>query len=167
MTDFVLNSAAQSIAANGSWSTQNNTLFFKGEPVTLHGFSTSCTPYLIQKLSNNDGKTACWATYNHDDPENIITELAEDQASAAIGYLNQAKAPGVLPTFRVPLCATSWLGEETASSKAAMAKYPNLAVQYQTLIQNLVKRFTDEEIVVILDLHWNNDDDAQTEMALR
>ena len=87
MTDFVLNSAAQSVAANGSWSTSNNTLFFRGEPVTLHGFSTSCTPYLINELSNN-GKTACWATFNHDDPENIITELNEDHASAAIEYLN-------------------------------------------------------------------------------
>ena len=31
----------------------------------------------------------------------------------------------------------------------------------------MVKRFTDEEIVVILDLHWNNDDDEQMEMAQR
>ena len=134
MTDFVLDSAVQSHVAGGSWSTQNNTLFFKGDPVTLHGFSTSCTPYLIQKLSNNDGQTACWASYNHDDPENIITELAEDQASAAIGYLKQVTGPGVMPTFRVPLCASSWLGEETFSAKTAMAKYPNLGQQYQTLI---------------------------------
>ena len=130
MTDFVLDSAVQSFAASGSWSTSANTLYFKGEQVVLHGFSTSCTPYLIQKLSANDGKTPCWATYNLDDPENVITELNEEQASAAIGYLTQVTGPGVMPTLRVPLAASSWLGIETDSATTAMAKYPNLGQQY-------------------------------------
>ena len=145
-------------AMAGSWSTSNNTLHYKGDKVVLHGFSTSCTPYLIQKLSNNDGKTPCWATYNHNDTSKIITELNEEQADAAIGYLSEVTGDGVMPTFRVPLCATSWLGIETESAKVAMAKYPNLGQQYQTLISNLVDRFTDAGIIVILDLHWNSDD---------
>ena len=65
--------AIASVALAGNWTTGNNTLYYKGNKVALHGFSTSCTPYLIQKLSNNNGKTPCWATYNHNDPENIIT----------------------------------------------------------------------------------------------
>ena len=124
MTDFI------QTAATGNWSTAANTLYFKGEPVVLHGFSTSCPPYLLQKLSANDGKTPCWATYNLDDPENVITELNEEQASAAIGYLTQATGPGVKPAFRVPLNAGSWLGIETDSAATAMAKYPNLGQQY-------------------------------------
>ena len=144
MTEFVLDSAVQTVAASGSWSTQANTLYFKGEPVVLHGFSTSCTPYLLQKLSANDGKTPCWATYNHNDPENVITELNEEQASAAIGYLTEVTGPGVMPTFRVPLAASAWLGTPTNCTATARAKYPNLGQQYQTLIKNLVTRFTKE-----------------------
>ena len=119
--------------SSGNWSTRDNTLFYKDEKVALHGFSTTCPPYLISKLANQ-WKTPCWATYNLDDPENVITELNDEQASAAIGYLRQARSPGVMPAFRVPLNASSWLGVETAASSAAMSMYPNLAGQYQTLI---------------------------------
>ena len=72
-----------------------------------------------------------------------------------------------MPTFRVPLTATAWLGIETDASADAVAKYPNLGQQYRTLIQKLVTRFTQEEIVVILDLHWNDDVTEQSYMALR
>ena len=142
MTDFVFDSAVQGLASTGSWSTNANSLYFKGEQVVLHGFSTSCTPYLLQKLSINGGKTVCWADYNFDDPENVITELNEEQASAAIEYLTQVTGPGVMPTLRVPLTASAWLGIETDCTADAWAKYPNLGQQYRTLIQNLVTRFT-------------------------
>ena len=72
-----------------------------------------------------------------------------------------------MPTFRVPLNASSWLGIETNSAKVAMSKYPDLGGQYQTLISNLVTRFTEAGIVVILDLHWNSDDIGQSPMALK
>ena len=72
-----------------------------------------------------------------------------------------------MPTLRVPLAASAWLGTPTNCTATARAKYPNLGQQYQTLIKNLVTRFTKEEIVVILDLHWNSDDIEQSEMALR
>ena len=113
------------MAASGSWSTSANTLYFKGEPVVLHGFSTSCTPYILQKLANK-WKTECWATYNDNDPENIITELNEEQANAAIGYLTEVTGPGVMPTFRVPLAASAWLGTPTDCTATARSKYPNL-----------------------------------------
>ena len=71
-----------------------------------------------------------------------------------------------MPTFRVPLCASSWLGIETDSAKVAMSKYIDLGSQYQKLISNLVTRFTSEGIIVILDLHWNSDDIEQSPMAL-
>ena len=159
--------ASVAIAEQGNWTTKSNHLYYKDEAVVLHGFSTSCPPYLIQKLSANDGKTRCWANYNHNDPENIITELNTEQADAAIGYLTEVKGPGVMPTFRVPLCASSWLGVETDAAKSAMSKYPDLGGQYQTLISSLVTRFTEAGIVVILDLHWNSDDIEQSPMALQ
>ena len=56
----------------------------------------------------------------------MITELNAEQADAAISYLSEVTGPGVMPTFRVPLCASSWLGVETDAAKAAMAKYPDL-----------------------------------------
>ena len=167
LAPFIVASGAtvQSVQS-GTWATKDNTLFYKGEKVALHGFSTTCPPYMMQHLARG-WKTPCWANYNFNDPENVITELNEDQAAAAIGYLVQAKAPGVMPALRVPLNASSWLGVETTASAQALEWWPTLTEQYRTLIKKLVKRFTDEDIVVILDLHWNSDVEGQDEMALK
>ena len=132
LSDAVAAATLASFTIAGSWTTGDNRLYYKGDKVVLHGFSTSCLPYLIQKLSNNNGKTPCWANYNLNDPQNLITQLNEEQAAAAIGYLKEVKGPGVKPTFRVPLCASSWLGLKTDSAKAAMERYPeaDLGAQY-------------------------------------
>ena len=162
LAPFVVASGAT--MQSGSWATRDNTLFYKGEQVALHGFSTTCPPYMIDHLARG-WKTPCWANYNFEDPENVITDLNEEQAAALIGYLVQAKAPGVMPALRVPLNASSWLGVETAASAQALEWWPTLTDQYRTLIQKLVTRFTSEDIIVILDLHWNSDVEGQSEMA--
>lgn len=74
------------IAKAGIWTTRKNNLYYDEKKVVLHGFSTSCLPYLLQHLARG-WKTPCWATYNFDDVENVITELNKEQADAAIRYL--------------------------------------------------------------------------------
>ena len=48
-----------------------------------------------------------------------------------------------------------------------MDLYPNLDIQYQSLIKKLVKNFTDDGFVVILDLHWSDDDKEQQIMPFK
>ena len=44
----------------------------------------------------------------------------------------------VVPAVRIPLTASSWLGLPTNASAGNVAKYPQLGLQYQGLIRNLV-----------------------------
>jgi hypothetical protein len=93
--------------------------------MVLHGFSTTCTEYLLRSIGST-----CWAEYNWNDPSNIITKLDDDVVNAVKGYFEQVTSPGVKPALRVPMTATSWLGIVTNSSRANMDKYPNLGNQY-------------------------------------
>lgn len=67
--------------ANGNWSTAGNKLLYKGSPMVLHGFSTTCTEYLLRGIGMK-----CWAAYNWNDPSNIITKLDDDVVNAVKGY---------------------------------------------------------------------------------
>ena len=65
------------------------------------------------------------------------------------------------------MTASNWLGVVTNASKSNMDKYPKLSEQYQTMISNIVKEFTSIGAVVILDLHWSDDDTEQQVMPLK
>jgi aryl-phospho-beta-D-glucosidase BglC (GH1 family) len=112
-----------------NWQTKDNSLFYKGEKVVLHGLGTSCTPNLIKGLGEK-----CWNIYNWSDKSNIITAVDNDMMTDITQYLVKANVPGVMGAVRIPLCASSWLGMTTESSAANMAKYPGLGGQYQALI---------------------------------
>jgi hypothetical protein len=75
-----------------------------------------------------------------------------------IDILRVVASDSVVPVVRIPMTASSWLGVETNASKGNMAKYPNLNLQYQGLIGDLVANFTAYGIATILDLHWTDDD---------
>ena len=100
----------------------------------------------------------CWATYDWNDHSNIIPNLDTKTVDAVKKYFAQITSPGVKPALRVPMTASYWLGVETKAAKANMDKYPNLGRQYEIMISNMVKEFTDAGAVVILDLHWSDDD---------
>ena len=59
------------------------------------------------------------------------------------------------------MTASYWLGVETKNVKGNMDKYPKLNEQYQTMIGKMVDVFTGIGAVVILDLHWSDDDTEQ------
>ena len=61
----------------GNWSTSDNKLLYKGKETVLHGFSTTCTEYLLRGIG-----LKCWAEYNWNDYSNIITGLDMDQVNA-------------------------------------------------------------------------------------
>jgi len=50
-------------------------------------------------------------------------------------------------------------------SKENMSKYPDLNLQYQNLITEMVASFTNHGIVTIIDLEWSNDDVENQEYA--
>ena len=56
--------------AYSRWTTANNKLYYNGESIVLHGFSTTCTEYLLRGIGMK-----CWAHYNWNDPKNIITSI--------------------------------------------------------------------------------------------
>ena len=147
---------ASAAMAASNWSTANNKLYYKGQETVLHGFSTTCTEYLLRGIGE-----PCWANYQWNDHSNIITNLDYNVVNAVKGYFQGINSAGVKPALRVPMTASSWLGIATNSSQYNMNMYPNLGGQYQTMIKKIVEEFTNMGAVVVLDLHWNNDDAAQ------
>eukprot|EP00054_Salpingoeca_dolichothecata_P028659 m.219347 g.219347 ORF g.219347 m.219347 type:complete len:385 (+) comp26284_c0_seq1:9474-10628(+) len=129
--------------------------------VVLKGFSSTSLEYLLRGIG-----MVSWCTYNWNDPTHIITTVNDAQVSAILKYLTAAKTKSSIPFVRVPLTASSWLNVKTKASSANMDKYPNLYLQYQSLVKSLVHNFTSAGVVTILDLHWNDDDTEQQPMAL-
>lgn len=104
----------------------------------------------------------CWATYDWRDPSNIITNLNDAQIESMLNYLDTlTTTEGVMGAIRIPMTASSWLGVETKAASANMKRFPNLDKQYQTMISKMVDAFTAKGHVVILDLHWSDDDTEQ------
>eukprot|EP01062_Namystynia_karyoxenos_P066001 TRINITY_DN60025_c0_g1_i1.p1 TRINITY_DN60025_c0_g1~~TRINITY_DN60025_c0_g1_i1.p1 ORF type:complete len:440 (+),score=137.86 TRINITY_DN60025_c0_g1_i1:163-1320(+) len=144
------------------WSTQGTQLMQHAKPVVLHGFSTTCLEYFLRGVGMK-----CWNTYDWNHPERVATTPDADVLNATTAVLSMAKADGVVPAIRVPLTAAYWLDVETTQWAANRAKYPALAAQYRSLVSSLVDSFTANGIVVILDLHWNDDVSEQQPMALK
>jgi len=106
----------------------------------------------------------CWIKYNWQDPSDIL-KIDTSQLYPFIDTLTQVASDSVLPGVRIPLTASSWLGVNTSASAENLGKYPNLNLQYQGFIADLVKEYTSRGIVTILDLHWTSDDTDNAPMA--
>lgn len=125
----------------------------------LHGIGTTCTEYLARGIGMK-----CWVTYDFAKPDAVL-KLDVALIYPLIDYLRAIASDSVVPVVRIPLTASTWLGVETNASKANMAKYPKFNVQYQDLIADFVKEYSTYGIVVILDLHWTDDDTDNAAMA--
>ena len=154
--------ATTAVAVAGPWTVSDNKLLYNGTETVLHGFSTTCTEYLLRGIGMD-----CWASYDWNDHTNIITSLDSGTVGAVKGYFSQIMSDGVKPALRLPMTASYWLGVETNAAKSNMKKYPDLSKQYQTMIGKIVDEITGMGGVVILDLQWNDDDNEQTNMPLR
>ena len=77
------------------------------------------------------------------------------------------KDAGVKPVLRVPMTASYWFGVVTKASAKKFARFKDLGTQYQTLIGKMVDAFTEAGAVVILDLHWSDDDTEKTPMPFK
>jgi len=148
------------------WSTENNAFFYNGKQTVLKGFSCTCLEYMIRGLG-----FPCFADYNWDDPASIISNPDMEVINALVKYLEPIKdtrsEPAVMPFIRIPVTASSYLGDVTSGSAESMNKYPNLGAQYAELVSTMVSEFTSHDIIAIIDLHWNNDDDNQQPMATK
>ena len=154
---------APSPAPSASWSTSptSNMLLRDGTPVTLHGIGSTCTEYLLRGIGMQ-----CFTDYNWAMPSELL-RIDPVAMQPLISTLSAIAATDVVPAVRIPLTASSWLGIETRASRANMQKYPNLGQQYRNFIMQLVKAYTGNGIVAILDLHWMDDDVEQQPMATK
>ena len=141
------------------WSTGKNRLQKNGIDVVLKGLGTTCTEYLVRGIGMQ-----CWVAYSFETPSQIMS-LNLTQLYPLIDTLRVIQGEHTVPVVRIPLCASSWLGIETAASRGNMAKYPNLNTQYQGVVSELVAQYTRYGIVTILDLHWTDDDTNNAPMA--
>merc|ERR1719262_1374437 len=106
----------------------------------------------------------CFVKYNWPDASNVMP-LDTPQLNPIIDYLLQVTDESVVPTVRIPLTASSWLGVNTSASSGNLAKYPELHKQYQGIISDMVNLYSSYGIVTILDLHWTDDDTDNGPMA--
>jgi hypothetical protein len=141
------------------WTTAGNKLQRNGKDTVLHGIGTTCTEYLARGVGMK-----CWVHYDFATPAALM-KLNVNQLYPLIDILRVIASDSVTPVVRIPLTASSWLGVETASSKSNMGKYPNLNLQYQDVISQLVGSYTKYGIATILDLHWTDDDSNNGPMA--
>lgn len=144
-----------------TWSTADNKLQANGTDVVLHGIGTTCTEYLLRGIGMK-----CFVSYNWPNTSDLL-HVNHTQLQPLIDILTNVTTPGVITAVRIPLTASSWLGVNTTASSANMARFPHLADNYQAFIQELVVAYTSNGIVVILDLHWSDDDSTSTPMAKR
>ena len=87
MKSFFLSTIAATALA-GNWSTANNRLYYNGTETVLHGFSTTCTEYLLRGVGMK-----CWASYTWNDPSTIIENLDTKTLDAVKGYFEQSRTP--------------------------------------------------------------------------
>merc|ERR1719453_2038235 len=106
----------------------------------------------------------CFVKYNWPNPSDVMP-LDAGQLNPIIDYMLQVTDESVVPAVRIPLTASSWLGVNTSASAGNLAKYPELNVQYQNLIGEMVDLYSSYGIVSILDLHWTDDDTDNAPMA--
>ena len=78
-----LMAATAAIAAAGPWSVQDNKLLYNGTETVLHGFSTTCTEYLLRGIGMH-----CWASYNWRDPSTLLHTLDSNQVDGVKGYFS-------------------------------------------------------------------------------
>lgn len=142
-----------------TWSTANSRLQKDGSDIVLHGLGTTCTEYLLRGMGMR-----CFAKYHWSTPANVL-EVDVAQVYPIVDYLVAIAGSSVVPSVRIPLTASSWLGVNTSASAENMAKYPDLDQQYQQFIADLVEIYSSYNIVTILDLHWTDDDTDNAEMA--
>ena len=90
----------------------------------------------------------CWVEYDHTNPAALLSKLDSAQIGAIINILQAVESDSVVPAVRIPMTASSWLGLPTNASATNTAKYPQLGLQYQALIRNLVEAYTSHGIVV-------------------
>jgi len=143
------------------WDVSTNSILYNGRRVQLQGVAVTCMEYMLRGIGGD-----CMADYNWSDPSNIITTPSQTQVQGLLDLLAES-GNDVMPTVRFSLNAAYWLDVETSAWAANRASYPNLSQQYRTLLDRLVDIFTAQGLVVILDLHWNDDVSEQQAMALR
>lgn len=159
----ILQNAFVSCQSTDTWDMTTSTIKYQGKDIVVHGFAVTCLEYLLRGVGME-----CMAEYQWSNPSNIITKVNTKQADALMQVLDADNAhPGVMPSVRFSLNAGYYLDVETSDWSDNRAKYPNLAAQYRTLIDELVKYFTSRNVLVILDLHWNDDKTEQQGMALK
>lgn len=146
-------------AKESVWDTTSTVLKYQGNPVVLHGFALTSMQYLLRGIGMQS-----FATYNWNTPENIFS-LDTTQLDAIMQNLPQKS--GVMPAVRISINASYYLGVVTPPWSDNNQKYPKLSTQYQTLLDGCITYFTGKNVVVILDLHWNDDVKEQQPMALR
>lgn len=125
----------------------------------MHGIGTTCTEYLARGIGMQ-----CWVNYDFANPAAVL-KLNVAQLYPLIDYLRVIASDSVVPVVRIPMTASTWLGVNTTASWGNLQKYPNLNLQYQDLIGQLVGNFSAYGIVTILDLHWTDDDTDNAPMA--
>jgi len=101
----------------------------------------------------------CFCAYDWTNLSQVIVMPNPYAIGAILGYMAAPK--GVVGAVRLPLTASYWLDVNLPST------YPHIGAQYRALISNVVGNFTSAGVVVILDLHWNDDVTTQQAMALK
>lgn len=105
-------------------------------------------------------------TYNFNNPAQIISTLNRGLLDAMYAKLLPSPA-GIQPSIRLTLNAGYYLDVVTNNWSANRNKFPGLSAQYVTLVESIVADATAKGVIVILDLHWNDDINEQQEMALK
>ena len=143
------------------WDTTGKILKYNNTNCVLHGISITCTEWLLKGLGGGCfvGNYPNWGK-----------KFSFDQSDQALKMLSEKLIrkddtdPVVVPAIRIPLTADYWLNSNynivQSDHKDWKKASPALNEQYQSLIKDMVNYFTNNKIVVILDLHWNYGDDT-------
>lgn len=157
-------------------------------PVVARGFAVTCMEYLLKGIG---AKCLADTKANWNSVDKILEFDPTILDTLVGFLLPNGKAPdGIQPTIRISLNAGYYLGEPTYNWKWPCFQNPgphqwvmwetldtiqnnpetyeqipfttdDWKDRYQTLVDTTIAQFTKAGIVVIIDLHWNNDVDEQ------
>lgn len=152
---------------NGSWDSNSKTLKFNGNDVVLHGFSLSCTEYIYKGYGAQCFVNYVWGSGQGQD---CLSSLDLTQLAPIISFLKTPNNKTTMPAIRIPICAAYYMASSYNSQNTStpidtsdwttainnIGSLESACQQYQAFICNLVNYFTQNNVIAILDLHWNN-----------
>eukprot|EP01084_Bolivina_argentea_P148926 260266_1 len=163
---------------SGSFQTIGNKIYYDSNWITFNGIGLTCTEYMMKPNIDSKNPYKGWWAYNscfggpssakgpielNKEPQNVLNYLSGSnfirnpninkiKFESPFNQVIDTDSPQHFPIIRIPMAGSCYLYDEDVDSGNHM--------DYVNTIDAIVQFFTNNNVAVILDLHWNCPDDT-------